>query len=209
MRSSFFFLPLFLFIVNFTQAQDAVLPINQGLEIESLPISLEAEEENMIFERHQARLRKGQQELKRELMQLESGQQEVEAELFYLQNQQQLSEGGQNAQSQELHTLYKKRTHLLAQVAAILMENELLENTEAEWVEDWERAPVGNSQKLTKLNEQIRMLDTKIALYELAIPQQIDELENLEEQIEEKMELADQLNMLKESNEKLIQQLNK
>lgn len=201
---------LFILASSFlSQAQDSHLPTTQGLLIESLPISLEEEEEAMILERHKARLLKGQQELKRELSQLELGQQEVEEELFYLQNQQQLSEGGQNTHSQELHKLYKDRGNLIAQVAEILSENEWMASDETEPTEDWEKIPVGNSQKLRVLHDQIQQLDVKIAGYERAIPQQIDELENLEEQIEETMDLADQLIILQESNQELIQKLDK
>lgn len=199
----------FLFIGSLVKAQDSSLPSMPELRIESLPLSLEEEEEAMILERHQARLLKGQKELKRELSQLASGQQAVEEELFYLQNQQQLSEGGQNTNSQELHSFYKERADLLNQVADMLMEGELLENTEARVSEDWEKAPVRDSKELLRLNELIRKLDTKIALYEMAIPQQIDELEMLEEQIEETMDLADQLIILQESNQALIKKLDK
>jgi len=185
-------------------AQDSHVSTLGKINVESLPISLEQEEEALILERHQAKFQKDQKELQRELLQLASGQQEAKEKLFYLQNQQQQSEGGHNAHSQELHMLYKERGIMLEEVAALLMESEIQESSISAQEEDWELAPISYSKEIKGLNDKIRKLDTRIALYEMAIPQQIDELEELQEQIEETIDLSDQLQILQESNQQLI-----
>lgn len=189
------------------KAQDTHLSTVANVKIESLPISLEQEEEALILERHQAKFQKDQKELQRELSQLEFGKQEAEEKLFYLQNQRQQSEGGHNAHSQELHMLYKERTSMLGKVAELLMESELQESSSSPQDEDWELAPISYAQEIQRLNASIRKLDTRIAVYEMAIPQQINELEELQEQIDETIDLSDQLQILQESNQQLIKKL--
>jgi len=205
---SLLFTLTFVLLVSTATAQDIDLSDNLDVEIQELPLSLEEEEEAMIFERHQARLLQNKKELKHEHSQLDSGHQDTEEQLYYLQNQWQQSEGGHNLRSQELNILYKERSSYLEKIAELLVESELQENAETSQ-EDWEKAPISNAQEIKRLNEDIRKLDSKIAVYEMAIPVQIDELEDLQEQIDETRELADQLLLLQESNQELIRKLDK
>ncbi len=198
-----FFL-LICFSNSLVQAQDAK-PVEQAINYpQALPLSLEQEEEALILERHQARLFKKEQEIQREIVQLGKDQHEAEERLFYLHNQQVQTEGVQNIHSQELQRLIGKRSILLEQVADLLMEDELLAAAD----EDWDKVSIMHAHEIKALNEQIRALDTKIMVYEMAIPQEIEEIEDLQEKIEDTQELSDQLILLKESNQSIIEKLN-
>ncbi len=184
------------------QAQDTKLQTVQDEELEELPQNLEAEEESMILERIKARQLSARNEIKKEITQLEKGKIQTDEHLFYLENQFQKSSTEYNLQSRELQQLQLKRTKLLKEISQLLMDD----NTEEE---DWEEAPIEDSEKVRALNEQIRKLDTQIAVMELAIPQQIEELEELESNIEENNEYADQLRILEQSNKDGLKKLEK
>ncbi|MDW3650881.1 MAG: hypothetical protein R8P61_27640 [Bacteroidia bacterium] len=184
------------------QAQDTKLQTVQDEELEELPQNLEAEEEAMILERIKARQESARNEIKKEITQLEKGKIQTDEHLFYLENQFQKSSTEYNLQSRELQQLQLKRTKLLKEISQLLMDD----NTEEE---DWEEAPIEDSEKVRALNERIRKLDTQIAVMELAIPQQIEELEELESNIEENNEYADQLRILEQSNKDLLKKLEK
>ena len=102
----------------------------------------------------------------------------------------------------ELQELQSERTKLLKEISELLMEDQAEE-------ENWDEAPIQDAEKMKAINEQIRKLDAKIAVMELAIPQQIEELEELESKIEESQEYADQLDILEQSNKELLKKLEK
>ncbi|MEO1215883.1 MAG: hypothetical protein AAFY45_20270 [Bacteroidota bacterium] len=182
------------------QAQDLKLPTIQDAELEELPQNLEAEEEALILERILARQQSAKDEIKKEIAQLGKGKIQTDEHLFYLENQFQKSSTEYNLQSRELQQLQTERTKLLKEISQLLMD----ENSEEE---DWEQAPIREAEKVQQLNAKIRKLDAKIAVMELAIPQQIEELEELESKIEESTEYADQLRLLEQSNKELLKKL--
>lgn len=184
------------------QAQDTKILTVQDEELEELPQNLEAEEEALILERIMARQQTARNEIKKEIAQLGKGKIQTEDQLFYLENQFQKSSTEYNLQSRELQELQSERTKLLKEISQLLMEDQAEE-------ENWDEAPIQEAEKMKVLNEQIRKLDAKIAVMELAIPQQIEELEELESKIEESQEYADQLDILEQSNKELLKKLEK
>ena len=184
------------------QAQDTKILTVQDEELEELPQNLEAEEEALILERIMARQQTARNEIKKEIAQLGKGKIQTEDQLFYLENQFQKSSTEYNLQSRELQELQSERTKLLKEISELLMEDQAEE-------ENWDEAPIQEAEKMKVLNEQIRKLDAKIAVMELAIPQQIEELEELESKIEESQEYADQLDILEQSNKELLKKLEK
>ena len=184
------------------QAQDTKILTVQDEELEELPQNLEAEEEALILERIMARQQTARKEIKKEIAQLGKGKIQTEDQLFYLENQFQKSSTEYNLQSRELQELQSERTKLLKEISELLMEDQAEE-------ENWDEAPIQEAEKMKVLNEQIRKLDAKIAVMELAIPQQIEELEELESKIEESQEYADQLDILEQSNKELLKKLEK
>ena len=184
------------------QAQDTKILTVQDEELEELPQNLEAEEEALILERIMARQETARNEIKKEIAQLGKGKIQTEDQLFYLENQFQKSSTEYNLQSRELQELQSERTKLLKEISELLMEDQAEE-------ENWDEAPIQEAEKMKVLNEQIRKLDAKIAVMELAIPQQIEELEELESKIEESQEYADQLDILEQSNKELLKKLEK
>jgi len=196
--------PFVLFTIYFfpLQAQDTKILTVEDEELQELPQNLEAEEEALIVERIMARQQSARNEIKREIAQLGKGKIQTEEQLFYLENQFQKSSTEYNLRSRELQQLQSARTKLLQEISLLLMEEQAEED-------NWEEAPIKDGEKMNSLNEQIRKLDAKIAVMELAIPQQIEELEELESKIEESQDYADQLNILEQSNKELLKKLEK
>ncbi|MEM6804873.1 MAG: hypothetical protein AAF696_25975 [Bacteroidota bacterium] len=196
--------PLVLFSICFfpLHAQDTKILTVEDKELQELPQNLEAEEEALILERIMARQQSARNEIKREIVQLGKGKIQTEEQLFYLENQFQKSSTEYNLRSRELQQLQSTRTKLLKEISLLLIEDQTEED-------NWEEAPIKEGEKMNSLNEQIRKLDAKIAVMELAIPQQIEELEELESKIEESQDYADQLNILEQSNKELLKKLEK
>lgn len=196
MRLPFLFCLLFSF-GSLIYGQDNSL--GREIILEDLPLSLEAEEDALILERHQERQLKIKRELKNELKAIKAAKIETNEDLYYLQAEFQQSNIQQSLLNQEIQTLRARRKYLLQKISDLLLDND-------EDEEDWEKAPVKESRILQGMNQELRLLDIRIAAKELAIPQQIDEMEEMQEHIEDVRELSEQLDDLEEKNQAILKQ---
>ncbi|MEM6800610.1 MAG: hypothetical protein AAF696_04350 [Bacteroidota bacterium] len=170
--------------------------------LEDVFLSLEeeelvTEEEAMILERHRERQEKIKADLANELKAIRTQKVATNENLYYLQTEFQRSSSEQSLLNQEIQVLRKRRKYLLKKISTFLLD--VYEDEE-----DLEKAPLKETRILQGMNQELKILDRQIATKEGSIPQQIDELEEMQDQIEDIREFSDQLDDLEEKNTSML-----
>lgn len=199
MRLPFFFC-LLVSISNMALGQDNSL--ENEIILKDVFLSLEeeelvTEEEAMILERHRERQEKIKADLANELKAIRTQKVATNENLYYLQTEFQRSSSEQSLLNQEIQVLRKRRKYLLKKISTLLLD--VYEDEE-----DLEKAPLKETRILQGMNQELKILDRQIATKEGSIPQQIDELEEMQDQIEDIREFSDQLDDLEEKNTSML-----